>query len=45
MAAREADGRLLDRLIWGTLGLQLLVLWRQIGTSQTRGVLERERKE
>ena len=40
MAAREADSRLLDRLIWGTLGLQLLVLWRQIGTSQTRGVLE-----
>lgn len=30
VAAREADGRLLDGLIWGTLGLQLLVLWREI---------------
>jgi len=45
VATREADGRLLDRLIWGTLWLQLLVLWRQIGTCQTRGVPERERKE
>lgn len=44
MATREADGRLLDRLIWSTLGLQLLVLWRQIATCQTRGVLGRERR-
>jgi len=32
VATREADCRLLDRLIWGTLGLQLLVLWRQIAS-------------
>ena len=45
MATREADSRLLDRLIWGTLWLQLLVLWGQIARYQTRGALERERKE
>jgi len=44
VATRETDGRLLDRLIWGTLGLQLLVLWGQIGGYQTRGALETERR-
>ena len=43
MATREADGRLLDRLIGGTLGLQLLVLLRRIARGQTRVGLEGEK--
>jgi hypothetical protein len=45
VAAREAHGRLLGRLIWGTLGLQLFVLIKADSEILAEGHLKREKIE